>query len=414
MRRRTLIGLFAVFGLLAAVVVAGVGFSGGGLTETWVSETPRENEINHHAVGVGPAGEVVVAPVAEVPNTEVPITDTSCALVRLAPETGETRWRIGMPAADCYTHALTEPAIADIDGDGALEVVVSSTENALIAYDAADASEAWRVSLPTYGYGRPTVGNVTPAAGPEVVTSDIEGNVVVVNGDGTVAWRAALNGSQSGPSVWRAPLVDDLDADGDPELLIASNKGPVVFSAGGEIEWAPGGAANYLAAAQIDDTEATAVFSTGRDTVRAHTVGGELLWERDLPNSRFRVASDADADGAVELYVGQLGGQLRALSATTGETEWSTRLATGDVRVQPPVVGDVDGDGNSEVVVALETGTVVVVDPESGTERARYERDVPVWTAPSLADIDGDGAEEILVRYGDGRVVRLDAPQQAS
>lgn len=34
------------------------------LTETWVSDTARENEVNHHAVGVGPEGGVV-APVAE-------------------------------------------------------------------------------------------------------------------------------------------------------------------------------------------------------------------------------------------------------------------------------------------------------------------------------------------------------------
>jgi outer membrane protein assembly factor BamB len=410
MRRRTGVGLAAVFGLLTFVVITGVGFGAGGeLTEQWVSDTPRENEINHHAVGIGPAGEVVVAPVAEVPYAEVPITDSSCELVRLDPDTGSTAWQIGMPAEDCYTHALTEPAIEDVDGDGELEVIVSSTENALISYDAADGSEEWRVPLSTYGYGRPTVGNVTSTPGLEIVTSDIRGGVVATTGNGTVEWRAALNATQPNPNVLLAPLVDDFDADGSPEVLLASSNGPVLLSANGSVEWQSDGAANYLAAAQVDDDPESEVFTAGLSTLRAYTAGGDKMWERELSNSRFRTAGDADGDGTVELYVGRIDGRLLALDATTGETEWSTRLSNSeDVMVQPPVLADVDGEAGPEVVSVLETGTVVVVDPDSGAEQARYERDVPVWTAPSVADIDGDGVNEIIVRYGDGRVVRLD------
>ena len=410
MRRRTGVALAAVFGLLALVVVVGVGFGPGGeLTERWVSDTPRENEINHHAVGIGPAGDVIVAPVAEVPYADVPITDSSCELVRLDPETGGTVWQIGMPAEDCYTHALTQPAIEDVDTDGDLEVVVSSTENALITYDAETGSEEWRVPLSTYGYGRPTVANVTPAPGPEIVTSDIGGGVVVATGNGTVEWRVELNATQPNPNVWLAPLVDDFDADGSPEVLLASSNGPVVVSADGRLAWQSNGSANYLATAQVDDDPAHEVFATGRSAIRASTVGGDQLWERELSNSRFKTVADADGDGTAELYVGRIGGRLLALEATTGDTEWSTQLSTGDgVMVQPPVLADVDGEAGGELVSVLETGTVVVVDPTSGAEQARYERDVPVWTAPSVADIDGDGADEIIVRYGDGRVVRLD------
>ena len=410
MRRRTGLALAAVFGLLALVVVVGVGFTpSGGLTEQWVSDTPRENEINHHAVGIGPAGDVIVAPVAEVPYADVPITNSSCELVRLNPDEGSTVWEVGMPAEDCYTHALTEPAIEDTDDDGELEVLVSSTENALITYDAETGNEEWRVPLSTYGYGRPTVANVTPAPGPEIVTSDIEGGVVVVDGDGMVEWRAMLNATQPNPSVWLAPLVDDFNADGSPEVLLASRNGSVLLSSDGHVEWRSDGAANYLAAAQVDDDPESAVFATGRSAVRSYVVGGELAWERDLSNSRFKTALDGDGDGTVELYVGRIGGRLLALDATTGDTEWSTRLSTNDeAMVQPPVLADVDGETGPEVVTVLETGTVVVVDPNSGAEQARYERDVPVWTAPSVADLDGDDVDEIIVRYGDGRVVRLD------
>lgn len=156
MRLHTAVVLGGLVVLLGALVLGvGVPSSGGDLAERWVSETPRDNEVNHHAVGVGSAGDVVVAPVTEVPHADARITDTSCALVRLAPGDGSTAWRTGTPAADCFTHALTEPAIGDADGDGAPEVVVSTTENALIAYGARNGTEEWRVPLATYGYGRP-------------------------------------------------------------------------------------------------------------------------------------------------------------------------------------------------------------------------------------------------------------------
>jgi len=146
-----------ISGVLVALALVGLGFSSGGeLTERWVSETPRDNEVNHHAVGVGPEGKVIVAPVAEVPNSDIPLTDTSCALVRLTPENGSSLWRTGMPSDDCFTHALTEPAIEDVDSDGELEVIVSSTEDAVIAYSAESGTEKWRAPLHTYGYGRPT------------------------------------------------------------------------------------------------------------------------------------------------------------------------------------------------------------------------------------------------------------------
>ncbi|MFC7251817.1 PQQ-binding-like beta-propeller repeat protein [Halomicroarcula sp. GCM10025324] len=332
MRPRTGLGLVVVFVALVALVVFGLGLAGGGeLTEQWVSDTPRDNRVNHHAVGVGPEGEVIVAPVAEVPNSDAPITNTSCALVRLDPADGSTMWRTGVPAEACFTHALTEPAIEDVDSDGTLEVIVSSTEDALVAYSAANGAEEWRVSLPTYGYGRPTVANVTPAAAREIVTSDIEGNVAVVHGNGTVAWRTALNDTQwSRASVWGEPVVGDVDGDSEPDVFLGTSRGPVLLSAQGAVKWQRNGSATTFASAQVDDDPAVELFTGGTSELRAYDgETGDTEWRRDLTNTRIKMASDGDGDGTPELYVGQ-SGRFLALDAQSGETEWSTTVSEND------------------------------------------------------------------------------------
>jgi outer membrane protein assembly factor BamB len=405
--------LGGLFVLLGGVLIFGLGAgaAGGTLSEAWVSDTPRDNEVNHHAVGVGPDGEVIVAPVAEVPHSDATITNTSCALVRLDPEDGSVLWRAGMPAADCFTHALTEPAIEDIDDDGGLEVVVSTTENALVVHDAATGTEEWRVPLATYGYGRPTVAKVTTAHGQAVVTSDINGHVVLTRGDGTEVWRSSLQGTGwDGPAVWEAPVVDDIDGDGQSEILVGTNRGPALLSADGSLEWHRNGSAVYTTVADTDGDPTLDVITAGTATVRAYDgSSGRQKWTRSVSGPRLRTAADADEDGRAEVYVGRVGGDILALDGRTGETEWVTSLSRSeDAVVVPPVLGDVTGDGRPEVIGVTNTGTVVILDADSGDQVGRYERSVPVRTFATPADIDDDGRAEILVRYGDGRVVALD------
>jgi outer membrane protein assembly factor BamB len=108
------------------------------------------------------------------------------------------------------------------------------------------------------------------------------------------------------------------------------------------------------------------------------------------------------------VYATARDGVLRSLDARTGETEWTTTLTEGDVQMTPPPsLGDLDGDGNPELVAVTNDGIVRVVDPGTGAIRATYERDASVYTHATLADLDADGKSEVYVPYGDGRVVAL-------
>jgi outer membrane protein assembly factor BamB len=412
-RARTAVALAVLLVLLGGVTALGVLSSAGeaSLTETWVSDTPRENEFNHHAVGVGLAGEVVVAPVMARPAPDVTLTDDSCVLARFDPADGSVRWRNGVSAGACASHALTQPAIDDVDRDGTPEAVVATTEEELVAHDVRDGGEEWRLPLPSYGYGRPTTGNLTPAPGPEVVASDIQGNVLVARGNGTVAWRHALNTTLRGTSLtYEAPVVRDVDADDEREVLLGTGGGTVLLGSDGSVEWSRRDATTTLVSADADADPALEVFETGGTTVRARDgATGETEWARSLSGARFHAAADADGDGRVELVAALPGGTILALDGASGETEWSTNVTTSeDGFTPPPALGDIDGDGDGEVVAATNAGAVVVLDASTGEEMARYEREVPIWTFVTVADVEEDGRAELLVRYGDGRVVALD------
>jgi outer membrane protein assembly factor BamB len=410
MRRRTAVAVLFVGLLLAGVLVVGLGLApvGGSLEVEWLSDTPRENLRNHHAVGVGPDSGLVVAPVTAVHGGDVEVTNRSCSLVRLAPEDGAVRWHAPTPAESCFSHALTEPAIADIDGDGRLEAAVASTEEALVVHDGRTGTEEWRVPLSTYGYGRPTVTGDGPGA--DVVASDIEGNVVRVTGNGSVRWRVDTRrffGQFA--SVTDRPLVTDVTGDGDRDVVVGSNRGVVVLAADGQRQWNRSVPGSYLAVGPDENGSRTVVTAYYRSVQALDGASGEVVWRRNVTSGRVREVTDADGDGTPEAYVGRVGGEVLALDARTGETEWSTTMAVGDgVIVAPPVTADVNGDGRPEVVAAAEAGRVVVLDPNSGEELATYTRDVPVWTFVTSADLDGDGDAELLVRYGDGRVAALD------
>ena len=412
MRLRTVLAVFAITALLAGLVVFGLGAGGGtSLSERWVSDTARDNEVNHHPIGVGPDGNVVVAPVATMAGENTAPTDTSCVLASLAPANGTVLWRSGVPADRCMAHALTEPAVGDLDGDGRLAVAAATTERALVVHHAANGSEQFRVSQPLYGYGPPAIADVGPAPGREVVASDIGGNVVLVRADGGVAWRRSLNATFGGSAtVWDGPVVADVDGDGATEIALGTRDGAAVLAANGTVEWAGRSGATYLVDAQADGDAARELFAADGTAVRAiDGASHEEAWQRDLGTvARLQTASDVDGDGGVELLVGLSNGTAVALDGASGETEWTTRVSTADDGVlAAPVVASVDGGNETVVVAAARDGTVALLDPANGAERAAYSRDVPVWTYPTPADLDGDGTDEVLVRYGDGRVVAL-------
>ncbi len=401
--------LLVIVAVLAGVgVVAFAGDDGGTLSERWVSDTGRDMKGNHHAPAAATIGNrsFVFAPISDQGN------GTGCGLFALDGSNGSVVWRHQVPPANCTIHAVADPTVADFDGDGTKEVLASSTEERVTAYDARSGEESMRHQLDDYGYTQPVVANLAPDSGRETAVVDVKGRLSLVRADGTALWSRNLEGM-----AWAQPAAADFDADGDTELVVGvapPDGGRVVLIDGNNTtEWQTDdidASILWMGSGQADDDPAIeiSVATSDGEIVVLDGADGSVEWRRSVGDlAAVHDISDGDGDGNPEVYAVSKEGTLFALQATDGDIEWKTSLTTGTQMTPPPVVADVDGDDETELVAATNDGKVTVVAPDSGNVLATYERSVPIYTHPTVADLDGDGAEEIYVIYGDGRVVAL-------
>ena len=119
--------------------------------------------------------------------------------------------------------------------------------------------------------------------------------------------------------------------------------------------------------------------------------------------------ADLDGNGIYETIACDQGGHLYVLSGngTPYPPVGAAMVALGDSVFSSPAVGDIDGDGLSELVVVTATGTVFAWNAENMTEVRDGDENPSTdgvlinlfdvgRTAVVLADQDGDGADDII------------------
>ena len=395
------------FGLVGSDEVRSHSIDNGTLTELWVSDPQAVLESNHHTPAVAFIdGESFVA---------VPINSRqgkTCVLSVLD-GTGSERWRRTVASKACTVHSVSDPTIADFNGDGDQEVIAATSTREIVVYDLQSGHVEFRRNLTSYGYSKPLVADIMPAEGNETVVTDLLGGVFAFRQNGSVAWQQKFADARV-----RQPAIKDFDADGQPELAIGQLGGQaIVLERNGRVAWRKSlpnaTSVKWMATGQTDEDEPIElVFATFFGEVMAlDGTNGTVQWRQNLSaqGATVHAVGDGDGDGQSEVYAAARDGKLRSLDAANGSVEWTTTLTTdsGLYAMPPPSLGDLDGNGDLELVAVSGDGLITVIDPQTGEIVDSYGREVPIWTFPRLADFDGDGREEIFVIYGDGRVVAL-------
>lgn len=261
-------------------------------------------------------------------------------------------------------------------------------------------------------YSSPVIADVDGDGRSEViVTASRDHRVLCFGGDGEVRWQYQICG-QASDGLQATPSVVDYDGDGRREVFFADNSGVVgCLDYRGRLIWRvfTGDRINYSAPVVAD------IDGDGRIEVLFGTLSGTLYCLDDTGSERWHYQADGSVEGVpavlrdphtsqMRVYAVFTGGMAACLSSE-GKVVWShNEPSETKRRCSGPALGDLDGDGRIEMVCATADFQVIVVDALTGAERWRWKgrHQVDQTNSFALADLDGSGHLDIICGDGSG------------
>ncbi len=330
---------------------------------------------------------------------------------------------------------LSSPTLADLNGDDVPEVLIGTTacrgntsgtctynQATVLVVSRGDGTVLWSKVMNAPINSSPAVGDINDDGYPEVVVAlggdvsdmDNHGGVVAFDRNGNQLWifytqdQYPADGYRDG--VISSPTLCDVDGDGDMEIAFGGwDQRIYLLDHNGNSLWAnlPGSyvGPGYLNADSIWSTAACADLN--RDGNAEIIIGADITGNGVLPdgthtqNGGFLYIFDKSGNVLVRYFV--------------PETIYAS-----------PAVGDLDGDGDLEIVsgtgwywwnaqgqsgqpyvYAFDTSQVFnaslsYADPAKLPSLSGWPQPTsyPGYSSPALADLDGDGDLEIVIGTG--------------
>lgn len=264
----------------------------------------------------------------------------------------------------------TGPVLADLDGNGRLEIVIGSDSGTVYCLD-----DCGKIRWRFRGEGKirslPAVLQDVTSMTTRVFVVFGGGMEACLGSDGTVMWSHVEPSPRS--ERWSTPALGDVDADSAIEVITATEDFQVICrdALTGAEEW------RWAGNSKIDQTNSFA------------------LAYFDQPNRLDVVCADGTGQGGT--------GHVHLLR--DGKPLWSVDVGGGVV--QGPSVGDVDGDGENEILVCSRSKRLLCLNWRDGSVKWSFPSDTEVLTTPALGDVDGDGNVEIVFTSKDKNVYCL-------
>lgn len=325
-----------------------------------------------------------------------------------------------------------EPALADLDGDGLAEIIVSGREGTfafqhdgqLLWSNPAVSSYYAGQDLP---WGGPSVANLDLDPEPEIVISSIGDALYVLDHEGNVVFSDPL-----GSDFPTVPVLADLTGDGVLDIVVAETWTLKVidYFNGGTVAWSRdlpdpivliGGAGTFGGPAVVDldgDGRAEVVINWGH-VVEALEEDGTLLWR--YPTNRIDLyrpspvtAADVTGDGQPNLVTASainagltVNNHLLMVLDAAGDLVWEQEVADNSASASGVAAQDLTGNGAWEILWNGAVDGLLVLNGPDGERlyNEPYTGSGTVLDYPTLGDVDGDGQAEVVVAGVNGLFV---------
>ncbi|MCX7908667.1 MAG: FG-GAP-like repeat-containing protein [Ignavibacteria bacterium] len=328
---------------------------------------------------------------------------------------------------DVNDSAFGQSCSEDINNDGFLDVVFGCYRNdsSIYALSGKDGKLLWKYNT-SFGGAEgcndvaPLIYDVDGDGDKDVIVpSSCNPTTFCFNGvDGSVKWKAATRGSDS------PPTIGDIDGDGNLEILHGEFLGYVICldAKTGKRKWEILVQPNtwiQTAPSLVDidkDGLLDFVVSTWclakTDTNRIYAFRGydqKLLWKKDLGGTVYHGTSIADLDGngSFELIFGDYSAKLYVLNAENGKTLWTFSDNNFYYIGSPSSIGDLDGDGTCEIVFSTAYEVIALKHDGRALWRFQLVSDFPSFRGVALSDIDNDNLPDVVFGTNQGKIIVL-------
>ncbi len=332
-----------------------------------------------------------VADVDEDGAMEVLVGCANGSFYCLNGSTGWVEWKVSAGTA-----VTSAPVIADVDDDNQLEIIVGSHDGSIYCFSGTGTQEWKTIDTTAELESSPAVADVDKDGDLEVLVGCFNGSLFCFDGPtGNFEWQ-----TPTGDHVKSSPAVGDVDNDGDQEIIIGSyDKHLYCFDGSGNEEW------NYTSSGEIhaspvlgdtdNDDEMEIFFGSNDPDKNLYCLDafGNQDWSYLTGGSVISspVLADVNYDGWLEIIFTSLDGKVYCLDRS-GNWKWDT----GDIEAYTGSLCVVDGDGDGKLEIYVTALTRFYCLNENGTSEWFYVITEPGNSSPVVVDVDGDDKQELI------------------